>query len=123
AGTYLIGKARSMPENEIRALVYFALVFSIISLVFVNRSFSASLVTAFTRPNATLIVVLGAVSVVLTASLLWPSASELFKFGPLHVDDLAITVLCGMAVLLILEFIKPRFAAWRPSFSVRVTAK
>lgn len=110
AGAYLIGYERGMPENEIRALVYFALVLSIISLVFVNRAFSTSLVTAFTRQNAVLVAVLTAVSVVLAASLLWPPASELFKFGPLHADDLAITLLCGATVLLILEFLKVRFA-------------
>jgi Ca2+-transporting ATPase len=111
AGAYLIGYERGMPENEIRALVYFALVFSILSLVFVNRSFSTSLITALTKPNAALMIVLAAVSVVLAASLLWPSASELFRFGPLHADDLMITVICGAAVLLILEILKPRFAA------------
>jgi Ca2+-transporting ATPase len=111
AGAYLIGYARGMPEDEIRALVYFTLVFSIVSLVFVNRSFSASLLRAFTRQNTVLAVVLTVVAVVLAASLLWPAASELFKFGPLHADDLMISVLCSAAVLLILEFLKRRFAA------------
>jgi Ca2+-transporting ATPase len=110
AGAYLIGYWREMPENEIRALVYFSLVFSILSLVFINRSFSSSLVAAFTRRNAALAIVLAVVSIVLAASLLWPPASELFKFGPLHVDDLVITVLCGASILLILEFLKPHFA-------------
>ncbi len=112
-GAFFLGYQRSMPENEIRALVYFALVFSFISLVFVNRSYSASLLTAFTRPNATLAIVLSIIAVVLAASLLWPVASQLFKFGPLHGDDIIITVICGAVVLLTLEFLKPRFVARR----------
>jgi P-type Ca2+ transporter type 2C len=36
-----------MPEAEVRALASFSLVLAIVSMIFVNRSFSTSLVTAF----------------------------------------------------------------------------
>ena len=45
---------RGMPEAEVRALAFFSLVLTIVSLIFVNRSFSASLVTALRRPNPAL---------------------------------------------------------------------
>ena len=73
-----------------RALAFFSLVVAIVSLILVNRSFSASLLTALRRPNRTLAAVLSAVAAILALTLLWPSASKLFAFGPLHADDLAL---------------------------------
>ena len=109
-GVYAIGKYQAMPEDELRALTFFALVLSMIGLILVNRSFSSSLWAALRRPSPVLLVVLAIVSLALTLSLLWPAASDLFKFGPLHPDDLALTAGSAVAVLLILELIKP---LWR----------
>jgi hypothetical protein len=39
-----------------------------------------------------------------------PFAQRMFRFGPLHLDDLALTVAVGLATILILEFLKPH---WR----------
>jgi P-type Ca2+ transporter type 2C len=46
----------------------------------------------------------------LSLTLLWPLASDLFRFGPLHWDDLAVTFGAGVLVLVLLEFLKP---TWR----------
>jgi P-type Ca2+ transporter type 2C len=102
---------RGMPEDEIRALSFFSLVLAIISLIFVNRSFSASLVTAVRRPNPALAWVLLAVAGVLALTLLWPFASGLFRFGPLHLDDLALTAGVGFIVLVALEILKTMWRA------------
>jgi Ca2+-transporting ATPase len=102
---------RGMPEDEIRALSFFSLVLTIVSLIFVNRSFSASLVTAVLRPNPALAWVLLAVAGVLSLTLLWPFASGLFRFGPLHLDDLALTVGAGLIALVALEILKPTWRA------------
>jgi len=85
------------------ALAFSSLVLAIVSLVFVNRSFSASLVTALRRPNSALAVVLLAVTTMLSVTLLWPFARGLFRFGPLHLDDLALTHGAGVLVLVFLE--------------------
>ena len=103
---FLLALHRGMPEDEVRALTFFSLVLTIVSLIFVNRSFSASLSAAFRRRNGALAVVLLIVAGVLALSLLWPFASSLFRFGPLHLDDLAITVAAGALVLVILELLK-----------------
>lgn len=89
---------------EILALAFFSLH---IVLILVNRSFSASLLTALRRPNRTLLAVLAAVAAILALTLLWPFASKLFAFGPLHVDDLALTLGAGVVVLVVLEMVKP----------------
>jgi Ca2+-transporting ATPase len=79
----------------------------IVSLILVNRSFSSSLLTALRRPNRTLAVVLAAVVAILALTLLWPFASRLFAFGPLHADDLALTLGAGAVALVALEMLKP----------------
>jgi Ca2+-transporting ATPase len=110
AGIYLVALERRMPEAEVRSLTFFALVLGIVGLIFVNRSFSASIVTAFQRRNAALRWVMLAVTVMLGVSLLLPFARRMFRFGPLHLDDIALTVAAGLATILVLELLKPH---WR----------
>ena len=107
---FVIAYRRGMPEAEVRALAFFSLVVTIVGLIFVNRSFSASILTAFNRPNPALAWVLIAVTVMLGLTLLWPFASGLFRFGPLHIDDLAVTLGAGVVVLVVLEAVKAIFA-------------
>ena len=107
---YVAALSRGMPDDEARALGFFSLVLTIFSLVLVNRSFSASLVSAFRRPNAALVWILLVIAAVLAAVMLWPAAATLFRFGPLHVDDLLITAAAAATVLLALEALKP---IWR----------
>ncbi|MGX7743814.1 cation-translocating P-type ATPase [Rhodopseudomonas parapalustris] len=109
-GVFVIGQLRAMPETELRALTFFALVLSFVGLIFVNRSFSTSLLTALRRPNRMLAAMLGIVAVVLVASLAWPWLRDLFRFGPLHPDDLGLTAAAALVVLIVLELVKP---LWR----------
>jgi Ca2+-transporting ATPase len=110
AAIFVIGYRQGMPETEVRALAFFSLVMTIVGLIFVNRSFSASLITALGRPNPALVWVLVSVTTMLGLTLLWPFASGLFRFGPLHWDDLALTLAAGAIVLVVLEVLKP---IWR----------
>ena len=41
-----------------------------------------------------------------------PLAAELFRFGPLHPDDLALTAASGVVVFACLELIKHMRGAW-----------
>ena len=111
AAIFVVASGRGMPEAEVRALTFFSLVFAIVGLIFVNRSFSASMVTAFTRPNSALGWVLLVVVAMLSLTLWWPVASDLFRFGPLHPNDLAVTVAAGLVVLAGLELLKPLWRA------------
>ena len=103
---FVVALRRGMPEEEVRALAFFSLVLTIVGLIFVNRSFSASLITALRRPSPVLALVLLAVATMLGLTLLWPFASGLFRFGPLHLDDLALTFGAGVLVLVSLELLK-----------------
>jgi Ca2+-transporting ATPase len=108
---FLIASSRGMPETEVRALAFFSLVLSIVSLIFVNRSFSASLIVAVTRRNQALAWVLIAVAAILCLTLLWPLASGMFGFGALHVDDIAVTFGVAALVLISLQWVKPHWRA------------
>lgn len=103
---FFVAVARAMPTPEIRALCFFALVVAILCLVLVNRSFAPSLRAAFARPGLAMVLVLAAVMATLAGSLLWPVASDLFRFGPLHADDLLIVAGAGFMMLLVLEIVK-----------------
>jgi Ca2+-transporting ATPase len=107
ATVYVAALRWGMPVPEVRALTFFSLIVVIVSLILVNRSFSASLLTALRRPNLTLAAVLAAVAIILALTMLWPFANELFAFGPLHADDLALTLGAGVIALLVLEMLKP----------------
>jgi P-type Ca2+ transporter type 2C len=113
AAVFAGGLARQMPETELRALVFVSLVWVNASLILVNRSFSASLLMALIRPNASLWILLSGVAVLLAVALTWPPAMNLFRFGPLHLDDLGLSLLAGAAILVVLELIKPH---WRRGF-------
>ncbi|MFD1810107.1 cation transporting ATPase C-terminal domain-containing protein [Gemmobacter lanyuensis] len=89
------GARQSMPETELRALTFFTLVIVIVALIFVNRSFKASLRAAFDRPKPALLVVVATVAGILAAANLLPAAQDIFRFGPLHRDDLIITAGAG----------------------------
>lgn len=110
AGIYISALYVGMPEDEVRALAYISVVLTNVALIFVNRSFSASLVSAFSRSNRVLWLVLGVTLSLLTLVLSWGLARDLFRFGPLHMDDLAVCLGAGLAVLLILNLVKP---IWR----------
>ena len=104
--------ARKMPPDELRALMFTSLVLINTGLIIVNRSFSSSLAMAMRRPNLFLWSLLGLVAVIMTLALTWAPAMALFRFGPLHLDDLAVSVAASVGLVLVLEGLKPR---WRRS--------
>lgn len=108
--------ANGMPETELRALMFFALIAAVLALTFVNRSFSASWGDALLRPNAALRVVLLAVTAITGAILFIPAAQTLLKFGMIAWSDMALAAGLGMLLLCLLEagkFALGRFLARR----------
>jgi Ca2+-transporting ATPase len=97
---------RSLPESETRALTFVSLVTWNLLLIFVNRSFSSSIIDAFRRPNAALWVVLATTAILLATSLSVPSVRPLFAFAPMSAADLARVFFAGIATIGLLELIK-----------------
>jgi Ca2+-transporting ATPase len=96
-----------MPADEVRALTFVALVLGIFSLILVNRSFSSSLKLAVVRPNLALLSILLGVFTILGLCLSVPVLRELFRFGELHLNDLALTIGSALLILVALELLKP----------------
>ena len=102
-----------MPVDEVRALTFFALILAIVGVMFINRSISASVWRAFRRPKPALLGILLITAAILALTLKWPFAAHLFGFGPLHLDDLALTVGAGVIVFACLDAIKLFRRGWR----------
>ena len=110
AAIFFLAEARGMPEAEIRALAFVSLVIANIGLILVNRSYRSSLATALIRPNPALWLVVATAAALLSIALFWPPAQALFRFGPLHLDDIAISVAGTGILLAALEVAK---SVWR----------
>jgi Ca2+-transporting ATPase len=107
ATVFLVENAASMPETELRALIFFALIAEIGALILVNRSFSASLGEALLRNNAALRYVAVAVASVTALILFLPQAQQLLKFGAIAWSDMALALGLGVILLVLLEACKP----------------
>jgi Ca2+-transporting ATPase len=107
---FFLALRNNMPEDEVRALTFVTLVLAIFSLILVNRSFSSSLKPALLRPNRALVLILIGVCVLLGSCLTFQALRELFRFGPLHFDDLAVAAGAALLLLVSLELFKP---LWR----------
>ncbi len=104
-----IGVERGMPVNELRALAFVTVVLCIVSLIFVHRSFGASLKIALSRHNTALAIALLSVALIMSVTLLWPTAGQWLRFGPLHADDLAMSIAGAATVLVVLQLLKVAF--------------
>ena len=96
--------------DQVRALTFHALVLCVVALIFVDRSISASIITAITRPNRALAFVLPVVAALLAVTVFWAPARALFRFGALDAQWLVVPMGAGVTVLVVLELLKP---IWR----------
>ncbi len=99
-----------LSTDQVRGMTFAALIFGIVALILVDRSRSSSILTAISRPNRALAIVLPIVGATLAVTLFWPPVRDLFGFAALEPASLAVPPLAGLAVLLVLEVLKP---VWR----------
>ncbi|GAA0318104.1 HAD-IC family P-type ATPase [Sphingomonas oligophenolica] len=107
ATVFLVESWSGMPEIELRALTFFALIAEIVALILVNRSFSAALGEAIIRHNAALRYVAAAIAAVTALILFLPSAQALLRFGSIAWSDMALAIGLGVMLMLLLEACKP----------------
>lgn len=101
AGTYW-----GFSPERVRALVFFALVGSIMALALVTRSFNASLSGAVWRHNLTLRYVGAAVITGCFSILAFAPLRDLLGFAPLALADLPFLLLIPLTILLLCEIVK-----------------
>jgi Ca2+-transporting ATPase len=107
---YVFSPQYGLATEQVRGLTFASLVVCIVALILVDRSLSSSIITAISRPNRALAVVVPIVACLLVATLFWQPARDLFGFGALTPVHLIIPPLAGLALLLVLEALKP---LWR----------
>ena len=110
AMVFTLAPAYGLATDQVRGLTFASLVFCIVALILVDRSLSSSLITAIRRPNRALAVVIPIVAGLLGVTLFWQPARDLFGFAAVESLFLAVPPLAGLAVLLVLEALKP---IWR----------
>ena len=99
----IIGWRTGLPEADLRALTFTVLVASNLGLILVNRSFSSSLRTAFTRPNRALWSLVTLVLLLLSCALFLTPGRELFDFGRLTATDIVLAGSLGVLLFIGLE--------------------
>ena len=103
---FVVALDRGLPEEDVRALAFAALVATNLGLVLINRSQGAALWVAFRRRNASLWWVAGTTAAVLAGIVAFGPTRQLFHFGPLHANDVALVLASGSTVLILLSLAK-----------------
>jgi P-type Ca2+ transporter type 2C len=103
---YVLAPDFGLQEDQARALTFASLVAAIVALTFVNRSTSASILAAFTRPNRALAYVVPGVAVVMTAALFWPPVRELLDLGEIRLAWLGVPAAMFVGLFLLLELFR-----------------
>jgi Ca2+-transporting ATPase len=107
AALFLVARTRGMPEGEVRALTFFALVTAILALILINRSFSTSLREALGQDNPALRYVFGVIVLITAIILFVPAVQTILRFEHLRGVDLAFAAGLGGLLFLLLELLKP----------------
>lgn len=100
-GAVLYGIAlKYMSEYAARALTFLGIVMANLTLIFVSRSRSESLVAIYARPNAVFWWIISLASVALGTVIYVPSIAALFRFSPPTWTSVCLTVIAAIALVL-----------------------
>ncbi|HVV65600.1 MAG TPA: cation-translocating P-type ATPase [Rhizomicrobium sp.] len=111
--TLLLGLHWRMPEPELRALAFSSMVLVNLGAILANGALSGSLLDTIRRASATYWVLLGGVTGALAIALLWPPARALFRFGPLHLDDMSSVAAIALVTLALIVALRTRIPGLR----------
>jgi Ca2+-transporting ATPase len=107
ATLFLVATDRGIPEGEVRALTFFALVAMILALIFINRSFGTTWRQAFGQRNVALRYVFAAIAIISAIILSVPAVQAILRFEHLRAVDLAVAAGLGGILFVVLELLKP----------------
>jgi Ca2+-transporting ATPase len=102
---YLLARDSHSPEAA-RALTFSTLVVAFVVIILVNRSWTRSALAMLRVPNAAMQWVLLGTLGLLAIVLLVPAARDLLHFGPLHSNDLALSLGAGLICVTWFEVLK-----------------
>jgi Ca2+-transporting ATPase len=107
-GVYAVILARGLGEGEARMLAFATLVIGNLGLIFTNRSWTRTILATLRIPNPTLWWVTAATIFFLGLAIFIPFLNGIFRFGPLHVWEVALVAAAGLASVLVAESAKLR---------------
>jgi Ca2+-transporting ATPase len=103
---FVIALKRGKDEGDARALTFTTLIIANLGLIFVNRSWSRTVLTTLRSPNAALWWVTSGAVLFLGLSLSIPFFRDLFRFSVLHSVDIVICIGAGVVSVLWFEVLK-----------------
>ena len=106
--------AQSAGPGYVRGLTFASLILVLFMLTLINRSFSSSVLTAFTRQNTVLLVVAAVLAGAAGTLVLWPWARRALELAPFDLNMIAFSIASALVCLFTLEALK-RF--WRTPLS------
>jgi Ca2+-transporting ATPase len=100
-GAVLYGSALNyMPEHGARALAFLGIVVANLTLIFVSRSRSESLVAIYARPNAVYWWIASLACIALATVIYVPAVAALFRFAPPPRTTVLLTIIVAVALVL-----------------------
>jgi Ca2+-transporting ATPase len=93
-------------ELEARSLAFVTLVIANLGLILSNRYWSKNIISSLRFKNTALFIIVAATLTILALVVTVPFLRDLFRFGTLHLNDLAICLVAGIACILWFEAVK-----------------
>lgn len=93
-------------ELEARSLAFTTLVIANLGLILSNRFWSKNVIASLRYKNTSLFIIIASTLAILPMVIYVPFLRELFRFGTLHPNDLAICFGAGVACILWFEVVK-----------------
>jgi Ca2+-transporting ATPase len=103
---FLYATLHGLPAETVRSMGFLALVCANYALIFANRSFSASPLAGFARPNPSLWVSVAAAVAALAAIFRIPALAAFLHLGPLRAGEVLLCIAAAVALLGALEGVK-----------------
>lgn len=106
AGVLVWGMQRGMSEADTRTLTFATVVVANLGLILTNRATSGCTLAAVRAYNPALWLVVGGAVAVLAVVVSVPSLRDLFQFGMLHPDDVAVVAVATLLALVWLDLVR-----------------
>ena len=103
---FLHATLRGLPAEQVRSMGFLTLICANYALIFANRSFSASPLAGFVRPNPSLWISVGSAAGALAAIFLIPAIRGFLRLGPMRGGQALLCVAAAVVLLGALELIK-----------------
>jgi Ca2+-transporting ATPase len=112
-GLYVWGNSQAFDVEHMRALLFFALIASIVALVLADRSRATALAATFRPKNAALAIVLATIATITAIIMLVPGVTGLLQLSALNWRDWVLIAGIAIALLGLSQMLKT--LAFRPA--------